>query len=364
MFISKLSEFTIRRHANAKSCQKGEVYYEAGAVINIIQRANILQAEVQGNAAKPYYVNLNLDDHGLTAANCTCDYSQDGWCKHIVATMLVCIRQPETIAQRPTLAEMLDGLSHDQIHGLLQELVAEHPQLMETIDQHVRWIGSPISERKKDPFYSIIDVAPFRRQVQQILADGLIYGQNKSGSDDLITKELLGLVQSAVEFSERGEGRNAIALLAAITSTCVANWHNATTYASEQAHIAQALNQAWCEAILSTELTPEEKVDLQINLTTWQDNWRTDFSLSLAALHQDPVDPDWLIRSACSQAESIINAGKSQNYPEAIRWLEKARTAYIESGRQADWSSYLASLIQIHGRKRKLIAMLKVWNQN
>jgi uncharacterized Zn finger protein len=167
-----------------------------------------------------------------------------------------------------------------------------------------------------------------------------------------------------MEFSERGEGRNAIALLAAITSTCVANWHDVSTYASEQAHIVQALNQAWCEAILSTELTPEEKVDLQINLATWQDSWRTDFGLSLAALHQDTVDHDWLIRSACGRAESIINAGKSQNYPEAIRWLEQARTAYIESGRQADWSSYLASLIQIHGRKRKLIAMLKVWNQN
>ena len=33
MFIPKISEFTIRRYANAKSFQRGEAYYEAGAVL-------------------------------------------------------------------------------------------------------------------------------------------------------------------------------------------------------------------------------------------------------------------------------------------------------------------------------------------
>ncbi len=110
MLIPKLSEFTIRRNANAKSFQRGEAYYEADAVLSLIQRGNLLQAEVEGNQSHPYQVNLSFNSEGLTSVKCTCPYEGEGWCKHIVATMLVCTRQPFRIDVRPTLEELLNYL--------------------------------------------------------------------------------------------------------------------------------------------------------------------------------------------------------------------------------------------------------------
>jgi uncharacterized Zn finger protein len=135
MSIPQISEFTIRRHANAKSFQRGEAYFEAGAVNAITQRGHLLQADVVGTEPRPYQVSLNFDSSGLTSVNCTCAYNLDGWCKHIVATMLVCARNSEHIEQRPTLEELLDRLDHIQTQRLLQELVAEYPRLIEAIDR-------------------------------------------------------------------------------------------------------------------------------------------------------------------------------------------------------------------------------------
>jgi uncharacterized Zn finger protein len=70
-------------------------------------RGNTLQAEVEGSEVDPYRVTLTIDPGGITSALCTCPYDYDGWCKHIVATALTCIRQPLAVEERPTLERLL-----------------------------------------------------------------------------------------------------------------------------------------------------------------------------------------------------------------------------------------------------------------
>ncbi|MEA5624378.1 SWIM zinc finger family protein [Nostoc sp. UHCC 0251] len=285
MSIPQISEFTIRRHANAKSFQRGEAYYEAGAVNTVTQRGDLLQADVVGSEAKPYHVNLSFDSSGLTSANCTCAYNFDGWCKHIVATMLVCARNPENIEQRPTLEQLLNRLDYIQTQRLLQELVTEYPPLIEAIDRHVGWMTNQQKNIKPVLRIITIDPAPVRRQVRQILRDTVRYFE-EGCEEDPIGEELLSVVQTAVAFSERGEAENAIAILEAITSTCAENWDDVAEYGAENDEVVEELNNAWCEAILSAELTPEEKVDIQINLEAWQDEWNADFGMIMEALRQ------------------------------------------------------------------------------
>jgi uncharacterized Zn finger protein len=586
MSIPNFSEFTIRRNTNSKSFQRGESYYEADAVITVTQRGNVLEAKVEGSEAVPYRVNLSFDSTGLTSVHCTCSYDFEGWCKHIVATTLVCLRQPETIAERPTLEELLARLDYNHSQRLLQELVIEYPKLIDAIDHYVSLITNPVAEKPAGKPIRLITVNPkaLWEEVRQILRDA---GRRLEEGDeeDFISEELLTLVQKAVDFSERGDGNNAIAILEAITSTCVEHWDDVAEYGAENDEIVWELNDAWCEAILTAELSQEEKVDIQVNLEAWQDEWDADFGLALEALHQgwdyppllqifqgkinqqgaweevapDYADslalirlkilereeryqeylylaadqgltqqyltmlgrlgrveeaveaaqtqmntaeaafalaktlaaqgslpqaldiaqaglnlpgncqyqlgiwtsdlaeelgnreaallarkttfqikpaffdyqkiaelvgedwanvktdllrilrtaggwgteaakvdiylyegliedaialvsqlssyhaelihrvmnaamthnPDWVITNATHRAESIINAGKAEHYNEAVDWLKKAHTAYLNSGRQADWLSYRANLIQLHTRKRKLMGMFK-----
>jgi len=71
----------------------------------------------------------------------------------------------------------------------------------------------------------------------------------------------------------------------------VDEWDDISDYGATLS-IAESLNEAWTEAILSAELSPPEAVDLQVMLAEWQDALDGDFSMSLAALQQGWTDPE------------------------------------------------------------------------
>ncbi|WP_414514406.1 SWIM zinc finger family protein [Nostoc sp. PCC 9305] len=353
MSIPQISEFTIRRHANAKSFQRGEAYYNAGAVNAVIQRGHLVQAEVTGTQARPYHVNLNFDSSGLTSVKCTCAYDYEGWCKHIVATMLVCARNSENIEQRPTLEELLNRLNYIETQRLLQELVAEYPPLIEAIDRHVSWMTNPADNQTtiKSLRRSTLDPAPFRRQVRQILKDTVRYFE-EGYEEDPIGEDLLSVVQTAVDFSERGEGENAIAILEAITSTCAENWDDVAEYGAENDEVVGELNNAWCEAVLIAELTPEEKVDIQINLEAWQDEWNADFGLVMEALRQGWDYPPLV---QVLQGNITERGAWEEDVPDYADDLALIRLKILE--RQERYQEYLY-LAEAEGQTQQYLTML------
>ncbi|MCZ0905085.1 SWIM zinc finger domain-containing protein, partial [Microcoleus sp. HI-ES] len=84
---------------------------------------------------------------------------------------------------------------------------------------------------------------------------------------------------------------NALVILEAITTACVEDWDDVAEYGAESDDIANALDEAWTEAILTAQLTAEEEIDLKVMLEAWQDEWDCDFSMSLEALRQGWDDP-------------------------------------------------------------------------
>ncbi len=88
----------------------------------------------------------------------------------------------------------------------------------------------------------------------------------------------------------------------------------------------------------------------------WGDDYRLIEQVVDAAIEHRP---EWVIRACRQQAESIMNQGRSQHYHHAVRWLEKARTAYRIAGRETEWQEYLEALIRRHWRKYKLVPMLE-----
>jgi uncharacterized Zn finger protein len=64
--------------------------------------------------------------------------------------------------------------------------------------------------------------------------------------------------------------------------------------------------------------------------------------------------PDWAIGHCKAQAEPIMDGGKSRLYHHAIRWLGKARQAYLGAGRNDEWCTYVEGLISKHYRKYSL----------
>ncbi len=117
MSIPEISEAIIRHNSNASSYSRGEEYYRRGAITDLKKRGNLIQAEVEGGEITPYKISIRFDAGGITSASCTCPYDYDGWCKHIVATLLSCSRQSDRIEERSTLEQLLNRLS-DLAQGL------------------------------------------------------------------------------------------------------------------------------------------------------------------------------------------------------------------------------------------------------
>ncbi|MCC3448315.1 MAG: SWIM zinc finger domain-containing protein [Microcoleus sp. PH2017_39_LGB_O_B] len=291
MPIPKLSETIIKNNSSERSLNRAEDYYLGGNVASAVLRGNMVQAKVYGSQVEPYDVTLPFTHAGLTSGVfCTCPYDGDGWCKHIIATLFLCLREPEKIERGETLEELLSRLNDAQIYELVEHLVDNEPSLISAIELYVNSnaVSGPTNQLATTHRRSAIDPAPFRRQVREIFRQAQNHWEDEYAYDeeDPITEEILELIQQAQEFSEHGDGKNALVILEAITSGCVDDWDDVAEYGCESYEITNALDEAWTEAILTAELTAEEEIDFEVMLEGWKDEWDCDFSMSLEALRQ------------------------------------------------------------------------------
>ncbi len=277
MTIPPLSEAAIRQQATAESFRRGEDYYRRGAVVSVVQRGNILQAEVEGSQYEPYRVRVTFDEGGVTSAVCDCPYDWGGWCKHIVATLLACLHEPDSVEERPTLDELLAELDREQLQGLLLHLATRDPSVADEIEVQVALLQSappgPESPQATapSPRRTVVDPQPVRRQVSAILHSldrmrpSEAYWHVGSVVDEV--RQLLDQVQG---FIEAGDGNNALVLLEAITDEYVSEWFYLDDSDGDAGGFFGELGTAWTEAGLVADLSPAEREQWAQKLTQWQ----------------------------------------------------------------------------------------------
>ena len=120
MTIPPINEKIIRQNSTNASYQRGQYYYDSGAVISLWQRGQNLQALVSGSEVKPYRVAIDFNQENLENVSCSCPYDYEGWCKHIVAVLLTCSRQPELIIKKASLEELLTPIDESKLRKLLK----------------------------------------------------------------------------------------------------------------------------------------------------------------------------------------------------------------------------------------------------
>lgn len=69
--------------------------------------------------------------------------------------------------------------------------------------------------------------------------------------------------------------------------------------------------------------------------------------------------PGWVVQAGKARAEEIMNAGKAERYDQAVDWLEKVRRAYEVLGESDTWQAYVEEVRKRHGRKHKLMGLMK-----
>ena len=69
--------------------------------------------------------------------------------------------------------------------------------------------------------------------------------------------------------------------------------------------------------------------------------------------------PEWVISVSLGQSDHLIAKTQSKYYPAASAWLGRAKQAYSQMDRQAEWQAYLAALKLQYARRPALQAVLR-----
>jgi uncharacterized Zn finger protein len=98
------------------------------------KRGDTLLAHVEGSSYEPYEVTVELSEHGVIEAYCTCPYDWGGYCKHVVAALLAYTREPDQVIERQAVADLLADLDRDELLDLLTELLSKQPRLIDWVE--------------------------------------------------------------------------------------------------------------------------------------------------------------------------------------------------------------------------------------
>jgi len=274
MTIPTLSKATLRGQTTAQSFERGWCYYRESRVISVVRRGDVLQAEVEGGQYQAYRVRVRFDEGGVTEALCSCPYSWGGWCKHIVAALLVCLHEPESVEVRPELKELLDELGREQLLGLLLQLAEGDSDLADEIEGQVALLHSVegASQDAAPRRRTAIDPRPIRRQVSAILHSldrmrpSEAYWHVGSIVDQV--RQMLDQVWVSIE---AGDGWNALLILEAITDEYVVSWFYLDDSDGYAGAFFADLGEVWTEAALVADLTAKEREEWAQKLTAWQE---------------------------------------------------------------------------------------------
>lgn len=67
-----------------------------------------------------------------------------------------------------------------------------------------------------------------------------------------------------------------------------------------------------------------------------------------------PHRPDWVIRLALKQSDELIARTQSNLYPQAAKWLLRAKKAYLHKRQAAEWQAYITNLRATYARRPAL----------
>jgi uncharacterized Zn finger protein len=277
MTIPNLSDAALLSHVTPQVFARGQEDATSGAVAQIVQRGNRLSAAVEGSEYEPYRVELTTEAGTVVSAACSCPYDFGGWCKHIVAVLLACRAAPEQVEQRPPLDELLRPLSRDQLHSLLLTLAERMPAIIEPLEHELLRIQTsadatqtapPAPPRRRTP----VDTSTYRQQAEKIV--GAVHGMRSRMdiyyySSTAVT-QMYELIAQADTFTENGDGDNALRILEAITEPYVDRWFELDDSSGETGQIFDTFGRAWAEALLTADLSPDEREDWQGKLEAWQ----------------------------------------------------------------------------------------------
>ena len=270
-----LTEAAIERLARSQSFDRGEDYYERGAVIDAARRGTLLRAEVEGSQYKPYKVQIELDETGIVDTACSCPYDHGRICKHRVAVLLTYVRDPDEIDQRPPTSELIADTDPELLRDLIVDLVEKYPELADQVESRLETAESGDVDGDSSDRTLDINRESIRQQVQYVLRP--TEGQSAHAYDPYAAVEtdvekLRDILDQAWTAIDAGDGETALDILEPLADELMDEEWLALSYDDSNAifEFFDEVDRALAEALLTTDLSEAERADWADRLWRWE----------------------------------------------------------------------------------------------
>ena len=270
-----LTEAAVRDLARPQSYDRGENYYDEGAVVELVRRGETIRAAVEGSQYEPYQVRIKLDETGVVDTACSCPYDHGGICKHRVAVLLTYVRDPGRIDQRPPVAELVADADPEELREVLVDLVESRPELVAQVESRLEPGDSGDEGDDARDRTPNINRDSIRQQVQYILRptegrSAHAYDPSEAAGTDV--EKLRNLLDQARTAVEAGDGETALDLLEPLADELMDGEWVALSYddRGEIFEFFDEIDRVLAEGLLTADLSEADRADWEDRLWEWE----------------------------------------------------------------------------------------------
>src|SRR6266581_2341091 len=224
-----LSEADIQASTDDASFRKGYDYYLNHAIVEPTLSEPVLRAFCHSSSGSPYHVEATLlpagdkSAHKLASAGCSCP--RGGFCKHLVALLLIWLHQPERFVVRTGLMGRLSEKSREELLNLLEQLVQRQPDIEPLVELLIELpLATTTQEKKRSGRGRVptLDPSTIRSQV----ASAFYNAGEGWGAAGRVAAELDPLCDIGKSFAEAGEWANAQVVYATLAEETVIQYED------------------------------------------------------------------------------------------------------------------------------------------
>ena len=240
MELPQITLDQIQERCTEQSFTRGVDYFYADAISNPVFHDYTLSATCEGTDIEPYHVTVELMPTGIDAAYCSCLYDWGGDCKHIVALLLTCFHQPETILSLEPLLATLASEPNSRLVHIISELLKHAPELAPIVQEYSN--GSTTSPSSE----TLPLVAVYREDIDRLFTHE--FPEQHQFHHVLV--QLEGLKRHAERLARMGETESALSLLHALIHQSIARYSD-TLQQSELPQLVDECTKVFTEIVVN-----------------------------------------------------------------------------------------------------------------
>ena len=127
--IPRLTKSDIQNWTDDVYFQRGQKYYEQGAIYDQKRQGMTLKSKCFGSQAPFYRQEIVFDNKGIKSAECSCPVGDGGHCKHAIALLLTWLNDPDTFKEVEAVDATLEKRSKPELIAIIKQMLDQEPDL-------------------------------------------------------------------------------------------------------------------------------------------------------------------------------------------------------------------------------------------